>query len=304
MNIEQLTYIVDLSSSMTIAQTATNLNRSQSAISQSITKLEKELGLKIFNRTNKGAQLTKEGQKIVELSSQILNNIYQLKETARQLSKEKPQQLTIAVANEIPCFFMEAQLQFQEKYPQFRIEVFEADSKDIIESITSNKIDLGLVVLDPLKLAQMNNVKFHKLSTVQLNLYVWKDHYLTKMEEPISIDLLKEQEFILFKDEYIQSFVDYFSRLHGELHVSVRTSSLKILIESLKRFNAVSLIRDVQIKQNLLKISEQELVPININHLFSTKYSYGILTAADAKLSNKEYEFYNLLIDTFHLHQN
>lgn len=66
MNLEQLMYVVELSKSKSLSEAAANLHISQSALSQSITSLEKELGLKLFRRARTGTLPTAEGASIIK----------------------------------------------------------------------------------------------------------------------------------------------------------------------------------------------------------------------------------------------
>lgn len=61
MNIQQLTYIVEIANCKSISHAAEYLFVSQPALSQQIRNLEKELGYCVFHRTSKGLELTEKG---------------------------------------------------------------------------------------------------------------------------------------------------------------------------------------------------------------------------------------------------
>ena len=61
-----------------ISKTAQNIYITQSAVTQSIQKLEKSLGVKVFYRSKNGVELTQEGQKLyryIKNSIDTLNNV-------------------------------------------------------------------------------------------------------------------------------------------------------------------------------------------------------------------------------------
>ena len=64
MTLEQLTYLIELSRHHSISEAADALYITQSALSMSLGTLEKELGLTLFDRSNKGISPTEEGQEI------------------------------------------------------------------------------------------------------------------------------------------------------------------------------------------------------------------------------------------------
>ncbi len=65
MNLNQLKYVLTVAGAPSMREAATRLYVSQPALSASIRELEEELGIRIFERSNKGILLTKEGQEFL-----------------------------------------------------------------------------------------------------------------------------------------------------------------------------------------------------------------------------------------------
>ena len=65
MNIQQIKYVLEVAASSSMRDAATRLFISQPALSSSIKDLEDELGIFLFERTNKGITLTDEGREFV-----------------------------------------------------------------------------------------------------------------------------------------------------------------------------------------------------------------------------------------------
>ena len=65
MNVNQLKYVLAIAASSSMREAATRLYVSQPALSASIRELEDELGILIFERSNKGIVLTDEGREFV-----------------------------------------------------------------------------------------------------------------------------------------------------------------------------------------------------------------------------------------------
>ena len=61
MTISQLRYVLQVAGSSSMREASTKLFISQPALSSGIHDLEEELGIRIFERTNKGISLTDEG---------------------------------------------------------------------------------------------------------------------------------------------------------------------------------------------------------------------------------------------------
>lgn len=99
MNIESLQYFYDAATLKSISKAAANSHISQSALSQQLSKLEEMLGVTALIRSNKGVELTPEGEIILNYSKEILN-IYNNLEHELDSLKAKKNNLII----ETDCF--------------------------------------------------------------------------------------------------------------------------------------------------------------------------------------------------------
>lgn len=75
MNINHIRYYLEVAEQKTISAAAKNLYTSESTINSGITKVEKELGYKLFYRSKKGMYLTEKGTLIHEQAKQILDYV-------------------------------------------------------------------------------------------------------------------------------------------------------------------------------------------------------------------------------------
>ena len=65
MTLQQLKYVITVANTGTITEAANRLFISQPSLTNAIHELEKEMNITIFNRTNKGISISKEGEEIV-----------------------------------------------------------------------------------------------------------------------------------------------------------------------------------------------------------------------------------------------
>ena len=86
MNINQIRYVLEVASSSSMRAASTKLYVSQPALTASIRELEEELGILIFERTNKGISLTDEGREFVSYAKKAISQYEILEE--RYLSKD------------------------------------------------------------------------------------------------------------------------------------------------------------------------------------------------------------------------
>lgn len=95
MNIIQLTYFIELAELEHISNVSYKLNISQPALSKSLSRLEDELGYKLFDRVGRGITLNKYGQTFLPYAKSIVD-IYQNSLTSlRDLAKTTEEQISI-----------------------------------------------------------------------------------------------------------------------------------------------------------------------------------------------------------------
>ena len=84
MRLEQLRIILEVARVGSISQAAKNLMLSQPSLSTAIASLEKELGLKLFNRSPRGITPTPSGQDVLAIAQNFFDNLDQLHQLVRE----------------------------------------------------------------------------------------------------------------------------------------------------------------------------------------------------------------------------
>ena len=75
MNINQLKYILEIAACVSMREASTKLFISQPALSASVRELEEELGILIFERTNKGISLTDAGRDFLDYAKKAVGQL-------------------------------------------------------------------------------------------------------------------------------------------------------------------------------------------------------------------------------------
>ena len=79
MTLQQLKYVITVAETGTITEAAKKLYISQPSLTNAIHDLEKEMNVEIFHRTNKGIDISKEGEDFLGYARQVVEQ-YQLVE--------------------------------------------------------------------------------------------------------------------------------------------------------------------------------------------------------------------------------
>lgn len=80
MTLQQLKYIIMVAETGVITEAAEKLFISQPSLTNQIKELEKEMGITIFDRTNKGINISKEGEVFLGYARQVVEQANLLEE--------------------------------------------------------------------------------------------------------------------------------------------------------------------------------------------------------------------------------
>ena len=125
---------------------ADSLGYTPSAISQLITALEKELGITLFTRSQKGMRPTTEGREMLPLVRAYLTHEEELYTFAAELKGITRGKLTIASYPSIATTWLpEIVRRFKNDYPGIQISLMESIKADIFRRFEQNEADLAFL---------------------------------------------------------------------------------------------------------------------------------------------------------------
>ena len=125
---------------------ADSLGYTPSAISQLITALEKELGITLFVRSQKGMKLTSEGSEMLPLVRSYLTYEEEIYTFAAELKGVTRGKLTIASYPSIATTWLpEIVRSFKNDYPGIQINLMESIKTDIVRHFEQNEADLAFL---------------------------------------------------------------------------------------------------------------------------------------------------------------
>ena len=161
MNIQQFQYVLAVAETRHFETAASKCFITQSTLSTMISKLEEEIGIKIFDRKKKPVELTTEGKLLIEQLKTIIKDIQQLEELTKEIKGEIKGNLSISVIPTIAPFLLPLFLQdFATQFPDLNIVVKEETTKEIIRQIKSRELDIG-IVSTPLNDADINEIELY-----------------------------------------------------------------------------------------------------------------------------------------------
>lgn len=148
MNAKQYKYVLTLAQEGSFSKAADVLNITQPSLSQYIKKIEKQIGLELFDRTNGDLRLTDAGRVYVETARKVLDLEHQMDGKLTDLRSYKAGSIIIGAApyraaSMLPIIASS----FQKLYPGMHLAVIEGTTSELADGMEHGEYDLCLTML-------------------------------------------------------------------------------------------------------------------------------------------------------------
>ncbi|RMS11753.1 LysR family transcriptional regulator, partial [Pseudomonas coronafaciens pv. coronafaciens] len=121
------------------------------AVSAQMQRLEAELGVKLFDRTGRSAQLNRMGQQVLLQAQELLQLYGNLGSDAVGLAPDVLVTLG-AIASVQRSFLPDALALFHQQCPQCRTRIIPGLSMDLVNQVDAGEIDLAAIIRPPFSL--------------------------------------------------------------------------------------------------------------------------------------------------------
>ena len=197
----------------TITEAAGKLYISQPSLTNAIHELEKEMNLVIFNRTNRGISLSKEGEEFLGYARQVLEQASILEDKYKGKGGGKKQ---FCVSTQHYSFAVNAFVDLIKEYGQdeYDFSIRETQTYEIIEDVAHMRSEIGILFLNDFnevvlhKILKLNDLKFHKLFVAKPHVFISRRHPLAD-HKVITNEELEAYPYLSFEQGEHNSF--YFS---------------------------------------------------------------------------------------------
>lgn len=143
MILKQLKYFISIVEKGNFTEAAEENYISQSAISQQIQSLEKELGYKLLIREKRTFTLTPAGKYIYHQSKNIIENIEDMQEKAKFIASDDNYSIKIGyLKNYTGKELQKAIVEFSKRFPEVEIELVSGTHDELGNKVFNNEIDL------------------------------------------------------------------------------------------------------------------------------------------------------------------
>lgn len=196
-------YVVAVAKHLSFSLAAQECCVGQSALSQQISKLEKELGTPLFSRNSRGVSLTEAGEDFVARAEEILQLTEALRAEMSLYAGLRKGALNLGIITSLHCIdFGNLLSAFCASFPNISVNICQGGTYELEKLLVSRKIDLAFLNR-PLK-GLNSGLRFLKLGEDVYSLAVSSHHPLSKRKF-ISLQELKEEKFIFHQPEQVAS---------------------------------------------------------------------------------------------------
>ena len=147
MTLQQLKYIIAIDRYRNFAKAAEALGISQPTLSAMLVKLEEELDVRIFERTNKSVIPTTAGQRIIRQAEKASAEVNRISELVAESKGTINGQFNLSVGPTIAPYILPKFIKhYKANYPEVQLFVREMKAEHMFDALIQNEIDAGIAI--------------------------------------------------------------------------------------------------------------------------------------------------------------
>ncbi len=278
------------------SRAAKKLFRTQPAISQTIRKLELELGESLFDRSSREGILTDAGRTLLGYAEQLLNLRGEAISALEELRQMHRGHLVVA-ANEFTCLYLLPVLDcFRRRYPMIKVTVQRSLANRIPAEILSHNAEMGVITFHPADTSLRSITVYRD----QLTFLVPPGHPLAKAEE-VHIQQLASEYFVAHNvpSRYREKVLEAFTRRRVPLNMDVELPTIEAIKKFVAAGNGVALLPRMCVEA---EVARGELVSLSVRELkFERKLR--LIYRKGGELSHAAQAFLSVVEQYSHDHQ-
>ena len=241
----QMEYFQAVVDTGSFSEAAEQCHISQSAVSQQIKALEKDLGVELLERHNRTFTLTPAGELFYRKSAVLLADAEQLQREVRHLGSGDTAKLRLGfIKGYGGSEFQDAIAEFTDRFPDVELDVMSGNHEDLYVALRSDKIDLAL---NDQRRAFSGNYENLELALSRCIIELSKRHPLAKLDRLEAEDLKNTTCILVAGKDQQQNEQNYYRDyvgFEGDFLFAENLQDARLLVAGGKGFFPVEGIRD------------------------------------------------------------
>ena len=245
MHFNQIEYFLEVAKCKSITKASETLYISKTALSESISRMEKELGFKVFERSNHGVELTEAGEKFFADAWQISKMVKSWNNLRTSNSEIAKEQINMLISNTlINSIFKKIFLNLTRLYPDLVILANGGSGSNFIAEYQTNKTSINVIIVpepsqrDFRDFCAKNSLQIYVLKKDQFLAVMNKENALSGKTTLKITDLQNYPLVVQSKRSNKSPLIKYLQETLKE--ISFATPNQSIILEMLENNQAVS----------------------------------------------------------------
>lgn len=273
MTILQLKYVIAIDEECIMRRAADKLHVSQAGLSIAVRELEKEIGIKIFERVHNGVVTTAAGSTFLAYARRAVEAYEQVE---KKLGCAHSLKQSFSVSMQHYTFAVNAFIDLVKEFgcDNYQFSVKETQTSQVIEDLKTMRSEVGVIAVSDYNRGRFEKIfsdsalEFHKLFDCDSYVYLWKNHPLADCGE-LSLEDLQDYPCMVFdqgdnssfyyKEEALATY-DY----KNVINTSERATSMELMI-GLNGYAVGSGLLDASLNTNdfnVIKLKEEETLTL------------------------------------------
>jgi LysR family hydrogen peroxide-inducible transcriptional activator len=248
MNIRDLKYIISVAENRHFGEAAEKSFVSQPTLSMQIKKLEEELGIKIFERSNKNFVITEVGEKIIAKAKNIVKEAEDIKNIAKFFHNPKIGDILVGAFPTLASyFFPQFAKAVKKNFPDLKIFLIEEKTEILIKKLKEGVIDCAFMAM-PINDKDLKEIK---IFSEDFLLAVAKNNELAR-NKIIKFSDLKNKTLMLLEEGHClrNQALEACSFFNAYENQNFKASSLETLRQMVACDIGITLIPEIAVKKN------------------------------------------------------
>ena len=243
---KQIDYALAVGKNLHFKKAADECYVSPSTLSNAITELETQLGVKIFERNNKKVIVTSLGREILSKAKKIKLEVKNIHELAQHNVDGLSSSLSIGIIPTISPYFLPLVLpKIQKEFSNLQLKIEEGQSQILTNRVKEGDLDMAILAL-PYDVQDLMSFKFWEED------FFWVSHSQNKNagKSEISASELEHSELMLLEDGHcLKDHILDACNIDSSSQYSLKASSLNTLIQLVKGKMGTTLVPEMALKE-------------------------------------------------------
>ena len=243
---KQIDYALAVGKNLHFKKAADECYVSPSTLSNAITELETQLGVKIFERNNKKVIVTSLGHEILSKAKKIKLEVQNIHELAQHNVDGLSSSLSIGIIPTISPYFLPLVLpKIQKEFSNLQLKIEEGQSQILTNRVKEGDLDMAILAL-PYDVQDLMSFKFWEED------FFWVSHSQNKNagKSEIRASELEHSELMLLEDGHcLKDHILDACNIDSSSQYSLKASSLNTLIQLVKGKMGTTLVPKMALKE-------------------------------------------------------